>query len=312
MMRSSTHSLPVLPLDEWEDSKMTLHLYMQIVGKIRLQTMPRKNHWWYITLYVSPKGFTTHAIPYDDGFQSFEITFNLINHQLEVVTSRGEVGIINLEGGLSVAQFYHKLFGMLQEFGIEANILDKPYDVPGIETPFSEITQYATYQKEYVTRFWRIMSWVDGVFKEFSGRSYNKTCPVHLYWHHLDLAVTRFSSQKGPDLNPEMRISDKDAYSHENISFGFWVGDDKVRAPAFYSYTYPAPEGMDSEPLTPAAAQWIDSNGSPMAVLMYDDLRDQANPRQALLDFMESAYQAGAKLANWDIEALTVPPLSEL
>ncbi len=311
-MSDSTHTLPELPLEVWENSKITLHLYMQIVGKIRLRMMPRKNHWWYVTLYVCSKGFTTQAIPYDDGFQTFEITFNLINHQLEVVTSRGESGNIALEDGLNVAQFYQNLFALLQEFGIEASILNKPYDVPGIATPFSEITEYASYQKEYVERFWRLMMWVDNVFKEFSGRSYSKTCPAQLYWHHLDLAITRFSGKKGPDLNSEMRVSDKDAYSHEVISFGFWAGDKDVRGAAFYSYTYPSPDGLDREPLKPAAAQWVDSSGSPMALLMYDDLRALANPRQALLDFLESAYQAGAKLAHWDIEAMTVPPLTEL
>ncbi len=311
-MSDLTRTLPQLPLDVWEKSKITLHLYMQIVGKIRLGMMPRKNHWWYVTLYVCPRGFTTYGIPFDDGFHTFEITFNLIDHQLEVVTSRGESGSIALKNGLSVAQFYHDLFAVLQEFGIQTSILDKPYDIPGIETPFSEITEYASYQKEYVERFWRVMMWVDGVFKEFSGRSFGKTCPVHLYWHSFDLAVTRFSGKKGPDLNPEMRISDKDAYSHENISFGFWAGDQNVRGAAFYSYTYPSPEGLDKEPLKPTIAQWVDSNGSPMAVLMYDDLRTQTNPRQALLDFLESAYQAGAKLAHWDIEAMTVPPLTEL
>ena len=312
-MSNSTHTLPELPLEAWEQSKITLHLYMQIVGKIRLKAMPRKNHWWYVTLYVCPKGFTTYAIPYDDGFQTFEITFNLIDHQLEVVTSRGDSGSFALEDGLSVAQFYQQLFAMLGEFGITVSILARPYDVPGIkEAPFAEISDYASYQKEYVERFWRIMMWVDGVFKEFSGRSYSKTCPVHLYWHHLDLAVTRFSGKKGPDLAPEMRISDKDAYSHEAISFGFWAGDQDVRTPAFYSYTYPSPDGLDNEPLQPDAAQWVDSNGSPMALLLYENLRTQANPRQALLDFLESAYQAGAKSANWDIEVMTVPPLAEL
>lgn len=311
-MSDSTYTLPELPLDAWEKSKITLHLYMQIVGKIRLGMMPRKNHWWYVTLYVCSKGFTTHAIPYADGFQTFEITFNLINHQLEVTTSRGEVGSIPLADGLSVAQFYRKLFALLQEFGIEVSIRNEPYDVPGVETPFPEIIEYASYQKEYVARFWRVMMWVDGVFKEFSGRVYSKTSPVHLYWHSLDLAVTRFSGKKGPDLNPDMRLSDKDAYSHEVISFGFWAGDQNVRGAAFYSYTYPSPDGLDNEPLQPAIAQWVDSNGSPMAVLMYDELRAQANPRQTLLDFLESAYQAGAKLAHWDVEALTVPSLTEL
>jgi hypothetical protein len=286
---------------------------MQIVGKIRLAATPRKNHWWYATLYLSPQGFTTQAIPFAQGYETFEINFNLIDHQVEIVTSRGDFGTIPLVDGLSVAQFYRELLAMLAGFGIEVTIWNMSYDVPDIvDTPFSEITHFQSYQKAYVQRFWRAMMWVAGVFKEFSGRSYSKTSPVHLYWHHMDLAVTRFSGRKGPAPPPEMRISDKDAYSHEMISFGFWAGDPEVRAPAFYSYTYPSPAGLDQELLQPAAAKWVDANGSPMAVLMYDDLRRQADPRAVLLDFMESAYQAGAKLAGWNVADLTVPPLEAM
>ena len=156
------------------------------------------------------------------------------------------------------------------------------------------------------------MLWVDQVFKEFSGRFYGKTCPVHIYWHHMDLTLTRFSEKKAPPMPAEARLSDKAAYSHEVISFGFWAGDEQVPGPAFYSYTAPAPNKLDKQPLEPAAAQWIDNNGSPMALLMYDDLLKQENPHQVLLAFMESAYQAGAQLAGWPVEALTVPPLEML
>ena len=154
--------------------------------------------------------------------------------------------------------------------------------------------------------------WVDGVFKEFGGRFYGKTSPVHLYWHHMDLVLTRFSGARGPALAPDIRLSDKDAYSHEVVSSGFWAGDDTVRGAAFYTYAYPSPDGIDAEPLQPPAAAWVDSNGSPMALLMYDDLRQTADPRQALLDFLESTYQAGARLAGWDVEAFTTPPLADL
>jgi hypothetical protein len=303
--------LPELPLPEWEKTKMTLHLYLQIVGKIRLDRMPRKNHWWNLTLYISPKGLTTHAIPYEDGTETFEITFNFIKHQLELLTSRGEFTAFALENGLSVGDFYRKLFSCLKEFDIDVNIVDKPYDLP-VTKPFSEISEYASYQNEYVQRFWRIMMWVDGVFREFSGRFYGKTCPVHLYWHHMDLAVTRFSGKKGPELSSEMNLSEKDAYSHEVISFGFWAGDENVREPAFYSYTYPAPEGLGDESLLPGSANWVDSNGSPMATLMYNDLRKEASPRESLLSFLESSYQAGAKLAGWDYQAFEVPALNQL
>jgi hypothetical protein len=156
------------------------------------------------------------------------------------------------------------------------------------------------------------MLWVDGVMNEFSGRFYCKTCPVQIYWHHMDLAVTRFSGKKAPKMDPSARVSDKDAYSHENISFGFWAGDDIVREPAFYSYTYPSPEGIENEKLMPGAAAWVNSNGSPSAFYRYEDLISEDDPREALLSFFESAYQAGGKLANWNIEYELVPALKDL
>lgn len=310
-MNTAMSKLPSLPLDEWEQSKMTLHLYLQIAGKIRMASMPRRNHWWNLTFYVSPRGLTTHAIPFNKGLDTFEITLDFLRHQVDVMSSQGELRSFQLHDGLSVASFYQQLFTCLNELGIEVEIVDKPYDLP-VTRPFPEITEYSAYQQEYVQRFWRILMWVDGVFKEFSGRFYGKTCPVHLYWHHMDLAVTRFSGKRGPELQADMNISEKDAYSHEVISFGFWAGDDNVRGPAFYSYVYPSPQGLDKQPLKPASASWVDSNGSSMAMLMYDDLRQEDDPRQALLDFMETAYQAGARLANWDVDDFAVPPLSEL
>ncbi|MFA0964779.1 DUF5996 family protein [Roseivirga sp. BDSF3-8] len=308
-MNKTAYALPELPLGEWEESKMTLHLYFRIVGKVRMALMPRKNHWWFITLYASSKGFTTGTIPYNG--EAFEVIFNVIDHQLGINTSWAGSEAFPLKVELSVAEFYHAFFRSLDNLGIKATIQDRPYDLP-VKKPFSEINEYRSYQKEYVTRFWKIMLWVTDVFKEFSGRFYGKTCPVHIYWHHMDLAVTRFSGKRAPAMLAEARISDKAAYSHENISFGFWAGDEEVRSPAFYSYTYPSPDGLDKQPLQPGQASWQDSNGSPMALLMYDDLRAEADPRQALLDFLESAYQAGANLAGWDVSALTVPPLSDL
>lgn len=303
--------LPTLPLDEWEKAKMTLHLILQIIGKVRLKMTPRKNHWWYITEYISPNGFTTGSVPFDEGRNAFEITFNVLKDQVEITSSKNGEKIIPIHDGLTVATFYQQFFTALEELDIEVKIVDKPFDV-GIDRPFGQITDYHHYDRAYVERFWRIMLWVDSVFKEFSGRFYGKTCPVHLYWHHLDLAVTRFSGEKGPALDPNARLSDKDAYTHEVISFGFWAGDENIREPAFYSYTYPAPAGLDQQPLQPEQAEWIDSNGSPMALYKYNDLRQADNPRQVLLDFMESAYQAGAKLAGWDMEELRTPALSEM
>jgi len=303
--------LPELPLEAWEETKTTLHLFLQIVGKIRMAMMPRKNHWWNLTLYVSPRGLTTHAIPFDDGFATFEMTLDFVGHRLAIVTSRGEAVAFPLGDGLSVAGFHARLFRALADLGIHPRIVGRPFDLP-VTKPFAEIEEYASYQREHVERFWRILLWVDGVFKEFSGRFYGKTCPVHLYWHHMDLTVTRFSGRRGPAVPAGKSVAEKDAYSHEVVSFGFWAGDATVRAPAFYSYTYPAPQGLDREPLSPRAAGWADSNGSPMALLMYDDLRATPDPRAALLDFLESSYRGGARLAGWDVDDLTVPPLSAL
>lgn len=294
-----------------EQKKMTLHLFLQIMGKVRLKLTPRKNHWWYITVYVSTKGITTDAIPYNQGMDTLEMTINVHQHQLEVSTSKGEFASFSLLNEISVADFYHQLSEILQRFNVAVSIVDKPYDV-NIDKPFGKITEYHHYEEAYTQDFWRTLLWVDGVFKEFSGRFYGKTCPVHLYWHSMDLAVTRFSGKQAPAMPAEARLSDKDAYSHECISFGFWGGDEKVPEPAFYSYTYPSPEGLNQEPLSPLAAQWVDSNGSPMALLTYSELLPAADPRTALLEFLESAYIAGAKKAHWDIETLKVPELNNI
>jgi hypothetical protein len=309
---STGQVLPQLPLEAWEQTKTTLHLYLQIVGKIRLALSPRKNHWWNVTLYVSTKGLNTGPIPMADGWNTFEIAFDFLSHRLEVTDSTGRSGGFALRQGLSVAAFHEQLFEILKEMGVKASIVGRPYDLPGITEPFHTLTTHASYQSQYVERFWVILRWVDGVFKEFSGWFYGKTCPVHLYWHHMDLAVTRFSGHKGPSQGADWRLSDKDAYSHEVISFGFWAGDEKVRQPAFYAYAYPSPQGLEREHLEPEAARWVDNNGSPMAILYYEDLRRCDRPRAALLDFLESAYSAAAVLAGWDVEALKVPPLEEL
>ncbi len=304
-------ALPTLTYQGHEQSKLTLHLFLQIIGKIRLMMTPRKNHWWYITEYVDTQGFTTGPIPYHSGMDTFSITLNVLQHQLEVVTSQGEEQSFKLENSLSVAEFYQQLMKILKEFNIPISILDRPYEL-NIDQHFDEITNYHHYDKDYVKKLWQIMLWVDGVFKEFSGRFYGKTCPVHLYWHSMDLTVTRFSGKEAPPMDAGARISDKDAYSHECISFGFWAGDDHMQEPAFYSYTYPAPKGIDRQTLQPSAAEWIDSNGSPMAILRYKDLIQNPEPRESLLNFMESAYQAGASLGSWEIEKLTVPELEKL
>lgn len=303
---------PLPKFNEWKQAHRTLHLYLQIVGKIKLKVMPRRNHWWGITLFVNSKGITTDVMPC--GEDGFEIQLNLIEHRLEVNTSRGESRSFNLAHGLSVAAFYKNIFSILKELNIEVKILNKPYSLPDdnpISTPFNQLEEYADYDPELTHRFWQVLLWVDQVMQEFSGRFYGKTCPVQIYWHHFDLTVTRFSGKKIP-LSAGMGTSDKDAYSHEVISFGFWAGDDKVPGAAFYSYTYPSPKNLEAQPLEPSAATWQVNNGSAMAMLTYDDLLREANPKKALLAFFETAYRAGAALAGWNVQEMQVPALSEL
>jgi hypothetical protein len=309
---SNTQSLPPLPLEEWEQTKITLHLYLQILGKVQLALMPRKNHWWNITDLICPTGITTHDIPYQDDKETFQITLNILQHRLEVCTSKKEHESFPLHDGVSVSEFYKNLLAIFEKLNITVKIIAMPYDVPAEKKPFAQIDNFNFYQAEYVERFWRILVWVSQVFNKFSGRFYGKTSPVQVYWHHMDITVTRFSGKKGMPLPEGAKTSDKDAYSHEVISFGFWAGDEKMRAPAFYSYTYPSPEGLDQQALQPATAKWVDNNGSPMALLMYDDVYNKENPEELLFDFMESAYTAGATLAGWNMEDLKVPDLKDL
>lgn len=295
------NQFPPLHLEAWEASKITLHLWLQIVGKIKLDLMPKRNHWWHITLHLSPKGLTTGPIPYEN--RCFQIDFNFREHSLEIHTSWGVDRSFVLQDGLSVAQFHFQLFSLLEELKIKTKIVGEPYDHP-CNDPFQECDSHHHYNGEYVQRFWRILIQIDHIFKEFSGRFYGKVSPSQLYWHHMDLAVTRFSGSKGPKLGDGSTNADREAYSHEVISAGFWAGDENVRGAAFYSYTYPSPAGIEDEPLLPPTANWIESNGSPMALLMYDDLTQEKDPKQALLNFLQTSYDAGSKKAKWSKELI--------
>src|SRR5690554_508580 len=299
---SNQSLFPDLPLIEWIKTKETLHRYLQIVGKLRLSLMPKGNHWWHVTLFVTSSGIATGAIPNKDF--TFEVSFDFIIHNLNVFTSKGAHRSFALKDGLSVADFYRKLNNILEDLTIKFDIIAEPFDMSD-KIPFNQSTMHNSYDKEAVQKAWNILVQVDMVLKEFSGRSYSKTCPAHIYWHHFDLVVSRFSGKRGPKMDTTSQV-ELEAYSHEMISFGFWFGDDNIKEPAFYSYTYPSPENIDKEPLLPKNAKWVDANGSPMALLLYKDIRTSENPKQLILDFLESSYQAGAKLAGWDIEALTV------
>lgn len=300
-MKPLSMPLPELPLEAWEESKITLHYYLQVVGKLQFVLNPKQNHWWHITLRIDPEGISSQPIPAGD--RTLRILFNFLDHRLEIHCSNGTNQSFPLRNGLSVGEFYHQLMEKLKELGVTVSFYDRPFDMP-LNKPFSQITEHATYQPEWVQRFWQGLLWTDLVFKEFSGRFTGKTSPSQLYWHHMDLALTRFSGRQAPPMPEDARQSDKEAYSHEVVSFGFWAGDDQVREPMFYSYTFPAPEGLDKEPLKPKEAGWQESNGSPMALLSYQVLQQAEKPAEILLDFMESAYQAGAKRAEWPVQEL--------
>lgn len=301
---AAENAFPPLPLEEWKRTKNTLHLYLQIVGKIRLKLFPRLNHWWHVPFYVSTRGLTTRPIPY--GFGNFEIEFDFIKHALRISRHDGERRSFTLEDNLTVADFYRKVFENLTALGIETEIKAVPYEAAS-QTPFAEDTTNKFYDREYVERFRRILIGVNDVFEEFRGRFIGKSTPVHLFWHSFDLALTRFSGKRVAPREGAGMV-EREAYSHEVISFGFWAGDDNVTAPAFYSYTAPESKNLTAEELKPETAFWNTDKGA-MALLMYDDARVMDNPRKTILEFLESAYQAGAKTAGWDTEKLALKPL---
>lgn len=297
-------ALPPLPLEAWEETKETLHRWVQIVGKVRLAATPFRNHWWNVPLYVTARGLTTGLMA--EGARGFAIDFDLVAHRLTVSTSNGASDGFALVDGLSVAGFHRALFDRLATLGIGVDIDGRPFDLEPA-TPFAEDEAHAAYDAASVDRWWRILVWTAGVFEEFAGRFVGKTSPTHLFWHSFDLALTRFSGRRAPD-QPEADPVTREAYSHEVISFGFWAGDPRVRAPAFYAYAAPEPEGLRSTPLRPEAAAWSESGGGSLALLLYEDLRVLDEPRDALLAFLQSAYEAGAAAASWDRAALDAGP----
>jgi len=293
--------LPKLPLDAWEPTKTTLHLWAQIVGKVKLATTAPRNHWWNVPLYLDVRGLTTRRLHHTHV--SFQIDFDFLDHRLVVRTNRGEQGSFRLHDGLSVASFDRQLHQQLDQLGVDVPIREDPYGVP-MTTPFPSDTEHAAYDPEYVRRFWQVLDWVDTVLEQFSSWYCGKQSPVHLFWHSFDLAVTRFSGRRAaprPGADPVTR----EAYSHEVISFGFWAGDDNTREPTFYSYTAPEPPGLPDQPLQPAAAAWLQAPSGSMALLGYDQVRDTQDPRITLLAFLQSAYDAGVRTAGWDPEELS-------
>jgi hypothetical protein len=294
--------LPELRPERWQPTKETLHLWLQIVGKVRLAATAPQNHWWNVPLYVDARGLTTRVLR--SGDLDFDVSFDFVDHELVVHTSRGEVHSFPLVDGLSVAAFYERLFALLAGLGIEVEIGAEPYRVSST-TPFAEDIEHASYDREAVERYWRALRWIDSTLQEFAGWFCGKTSPVHLFWHGMDIAVTRFSGRPAPD-NPNADPVSREAYSHEVISFGFWLGDENVTVPSFYSYTAPEPAGLADQPLRPEAASWrpTTAGSSHLALLPYDAVRTSADPRGTLLAFLQSAYDAGTATAGWDADGL--------
>jgi hypothetical protein len=294
------NALPPLAYEEWDATRVTLRLFLQIVGKIRLALAPPKNHWWHVVLYVTPRGLTTGLMP--SAAATFALDFDFVDHELIVRTDSGQVEAIPLRDGLSVAAFHEQLFALLARLGIDLDILAQSYGDP---TPvqFADDRTDASYDADAVERFWRILSASALVFDEFAGWFNGKTSPVHLFWHGLDLAVTRFSGRRAPEP-PTSNFVNHEAYTHEVISFGFWAGDESVRTPTYYSYTYPEPPRLAEQPLEPEAARWVEVGSGHQARIAYEDIRVAESPRETLLGFLQSAYEAGARTAGWPMEEL--------
>jgi hypothetical protein len=290
---TATSALPELHMADWRATKDTLHLYSQIIGKIRLATTTPRNHWWNVPLYVDVRGLTTRRLHH--RHTTFEITIDFLDHTLIVRTADGRAKSFELGSGLPVADFDARIHAMLGELDIDVDIKEEPFGVP-ITTPFAQDVKHASWDREAIESFGRILDWSDSVFEEFSGWFNGKTSPVHLFWHSLDLAVSRFSGRPGVPI--EADAVTQEAYSHEVISFGFWPGDDNLGDAAYYSYTSPEPAGLRDQPLS--AGAWTESVSGSLAVLPYEAVRTARDPRTTLLAFCQSAYEAGARLAGWD------------
>ena len=272
-------------------------MWTQIVGKIRLAQTPLVNHWWNVPLYVSARGLTTTAMPYGEIF--FEMEFDFIDHKLDITCSHGKSTSVALTPK-SVATFYRETMAALRGLGIEVHIWRMPVEIPD-PIPFDEDEQHASYDPEYVNRFWQVLRSSEKVMQEFRARFIGKSSPVHFFWGSFDLAVTRFSGRPAPP-RPDADVITREAYSHEVISHGWWPGQGPLGKPAFYSYTAPAPEGLAEAKVQPEQAYYNKDMG--LFLLLYDDVRTAKNPEMTLMEFLESTYEAGAKLANWDRAAL--------
>ncbi len=294
---SNQSAWPKLALEEWKDTLATLHMWTQIVGKLRLVQSPLVNHWWNVTFLVTPRGLTTGSIPYLS--RSFQIDFDFIDHQLVILTDDGTERKIALRSQ-SVADFYNELMSELNSLGLAIKIYATPVEIPD-PIPFAQDHVHATYEAEHAETFWRILLSVDRVFKEFRSRFIGKSSPVHFFWGSFDLAVTRFSGRTAPE-RPGADLITREAYSHEVISHGFWPGGGGVNDAAFYSYAAPEPDGLKSAVIKPQEAGY--NLGMSEFILMYEDVRTADDPDSKLMEFLQSTYEAGANLAGWDRASL--------
>jgi Family of unknown function (DUF5996) len=294
---------PPLPLASWKDTYATLHMWLQIVGKVRLALTPLMNHWWNVPLYVSASGLTTSAIPY--GPRRFEVEFDFLEHKLHVRTNdRGSKDLPLVPK--TVADFYGDFIAALNALGIEVQIWKMPVEIAN-PIPFDQDRVHASYDPTSARKFWRILASVAEVFEVFRSRFIGKSSPVHFFWGSCDLAVSRYSGRRAPERNdadPVLRKIMREAYSHEVISAGWWPGTNGVDA-AFYSYAAPQPEGFEKQSVRPASAFYDSGLGE--YILMYEHVRSASSPSNVLMDFLQSTYEAGAIAGKWDRESLERP-----
>jgi len=284
---------PSLQLDSWKDTYATLHMWTQMVGKVRLRLTPLVNHWWNVPLYVTAKGLTTSKIPYEH--RAFELWFDFIRHDLVLETSDGILKKLPL-APRSVADFYEEFMEMLRSAGIHLKIWRMPVEVPN-PIPFDQDREHRSYDAKSVEKFWRILLSADSVFNQFRSRFIGKSSPVHFFWGSFDLAVSRFSGRRAPE-RPGADSMTREAYSHEVSSVGFWPGGGDVKDGAFYSYMSPEPQGSKDATVRPSAAYYDKQLGE--FLLMFEEVRKAESPTTSLLEFCQSTYEAGARLGDWD------------
>jgi hypothetical protein len=293
---------PELPYEPWKETAATLHMWTQIVGKIRMASMPWANHSWNVTLYVTPRGLTTGPMPH--GERIFQIDFDFVEHALRINTCDDELQTIPLRPQ-ATADFHAAVVAALGELKLDVMFHGRPNEVEEA-IPFAADRKHAAYDGESVHRFWRALLQVDRVFKRFRARFIGKASPSHFFWGSFDLAVTRFSGRTAPEHPggyPNMPLDVmREAYSHEVSSAGFWPGGEPMPYPIFYSYAYPTPEGFAAAAVEPAAAAWNTDLGE--FVLPYDDVRRANDPEETLLRFLQTTYEAAADCAQWDRKGL--------